>query len=109
MAEAEKFEQWALVELFGHSRIAGLISEQTIGGCSFLRVDVPESGGAPAYTKLYGNGAIYAISFVTEQIAKAAAESYRAVPVTPYQLPALVNALPHHEATVEDDEEKFPF
>ena len=35
------FEQWAIVEIFGHQRIAGKVTEQTIGGCSFVRVDVP--------------------------------------------------------------------
>lgn len=29
----EKFESWGLLELFGHQRLAGKLSEQTIGGC----------------------------------------------------------------------------
>ena len=98
--QQEKFEQWALVELFGHSRIAGLITEQTIGGCSFLRVDVPEADGAPAFTKLYGNGAIYGISFVTEDIARAAAKSYRVRPIQSYELPALANAIPDDDLPI---------
>lgn len=44
---SEKFEQWAIVDLFGHTRIAGKVSEQVIGGCSFVRVDVPERGDGP--------------------------------------------------------------
>lgn len=51
--------QWAIVEIFGHSRYAGIISEHAIGGCSFVRVDVPETGEEPAFTKLFGQGAIY--------------------------------------------------
>ncbi|MEN6466077.1 MAG: acetyltransferase [Syntrophaceae bacterium] len=70
----EKFESWAIVELFGHQRIAGKISEQQIGGCSFLRVDVPASENSPAYTKLYGNGAIYGITITDEETARAAAK-----------------------------------
>jgi hypothetical protein len=69
----EKFESWAIVELFGHQRIAGKISEQQIGGCSFLRVDVPASESSPAYTKLYGNGAIYGITIADEETARVAA------------------------------------
>lgn len=85
----ELFKQWALVELFGHSRIAGLVTEQAIGGCSFLRVDVPAIDTEPAFTKCYGNGAIYGMTFVTEEIARAAAKSYRVVPVTAYEIPEL--------------------
>ncbi len=41
---ADKFEQFAIVELFGHQIIAGLVSEQVIGGQGFVRVDVPTIG-----------------------------------------------------------------
>ncbi len=85
----EKFEQWAIVELFGHQRIAGLMTEQTIGGCQFVRVDVPAVTGAAAYTKCYGQGAIYAISFVDRDVALAAAENLRVRPVVPYDLAAV--------------------
>jgi hypothetical protein len=59
---AEKFEQWAVVELFGHQVIAGMVSEQVIGGQGFVRVDVPAVNSNAAFTKFYGAGAIYAIS-----------------------------------------------
>lgn len=59
---ADKFEQWAVVELFGHQVIAGMVSEQVIGGQGFVRVDVPAVNGSQAFTKFYGAGAIYAIS-----------------------------------------------
>lgn len=85
----EKFEQYAIVELFGHQRIAGLVSEQTIGGCQFVRVDVPAVDSAPAYTKLFGQGAIYAISIVEEKVAIAAASRLRVRPIMPYELPSL--------------------
>ena len=41
MGEQTKFEEWAVLELFGHQRLAGLVSEVQIGGASFVRVDVP--------------------------------------------------------------------
>jgi hypothetical protein len=83
------FKQWALVELFGHSRIAGLVTEQSIGGCSFLRVDVPAFEGSAAFTKCYGNGAIYSMTFVTEEVARAAAKAYHVEPVHVYEIPEL--------------------
>lgn len=98
--EKQGFEQWAIVELFGHQRIAGKITEQTIGGCSFVRVDVPELPervedhyGNPrkrplvaGFTKLYGQGAIYGMTFVDEAIAKASAAELRVMPVDSYTL-----------------------
>ncbi|PTB23476.1 hypothetical protein C9I56_38985 [Paraburkholderia caribensis] len=90
--EHEKFEQWAIVELFGHQRIAGRISEQTIGGCSFVRVDVPACeaiGTMPetqAFTKLYGQGAIYAVTFVDEDAARVSASHLRIQPIDEWTL-----------------------
>lgn len=92
MADAP-FSQWAIVELFGHQRIAGLLSEQTIGGCNFLRVDVPDTEGQKGFTKLYGQGAIYGISFVEEAIAREVAKGLRARPVEAYELRNLLPAL----------------
>jgi hypothetical protein len=37
--ERKQFSEWAIIELFGHQRIAGRVSEQTIGGCAFVRDD----------------------------------------------------------------------
>lgn len=85
MPNEQRFEQWAMVELFGHQKIAGLVSEQSVGGCAFVRVDVPAVGDVSAYTKLYGNAAIYAMTFVTEEVARAAAAAYRVRPVSEYE------------------------
>jgi hypothetical protein len=67
--EAANFSEWCLVELFGHTQIIGKVTQATIGGCSFIRVDVPENGSDPAYTRYLGQGAIYAINPITEETA----------------------------------------
>ena len=92
--KTEKFEQWAVVELFGHQRIAGLVSEQVIGGCSFVRVDVPENGEAQGYTKLYGNGAIYAMTFVDEETGMAAAKQCSPKPIDEYSARRMLEMMP---------------
>ena len=84
MDEKQEFKQWALVEIFGHQRIAGLVSEFAIGGETFIRVDVPESNGRQAVTKLYGKGAIYAITFVDEETGKALAPLMAPSPISEY-------------------------
>ena len=48
----EKFEIWAVVELMGHNKIAGRVTEHKFGNQSMLRVDVPEIDNLPAFTKI---------------------------------------------------------
>ncbi len=105
----KQFSEWAIVELFGHQKIAGRISEQTVGGCSFVRVDVPETDKAPAFTKLYGNGAIYPITITDEKTAKMAARSYHQEPMDAWTVNHLITALPEIKQTSGDDhEEEYP-
>jgi hypothetical protein len=85
-----KFEHWALVELMGHQRIAGLVSEQTIGGKGFIRVDVPKANGEIAFTRFFGPDAIYAISPTDRQIAIGLAIKAALRPVSVYDLASLV-------------------
>lgn len=80
----DQFESWAVVELFGHTKIAGRVSEETIGGCSFIRVDVPEHEGQPAFTKYLGNAAIYSMTPTSEEFARAALKQIRTRPVNIY-------------------------
>ncbi|MCC7208345.1 MAG: hypothetical protein IT323_13640 [Anaerolineae bacterium] len=95
--QTEKFETWAIVELFGHTQIAGLVTEATIGGCSFLRVDVPAVNGRPAFTKFYGNGAMYSLTPVGEQEARMALQRIMPRPVSTFLLP---EAKPRGEGNV---------
>ena len=82
MEEKQAPEMWAILELFGHNQIAGLMSEHSIGGCSFVRVDVPAVKDNPGYTKLFGNGAVYAITMVDEETARAAVAYHAPKPMT---------------------------
>ncbi|MGE4183329.1 MAG: acetyltransferase [Limisphaerales bacterium] len=84
-----KFNEWALVELFGHNRIVGLVSEASLAGRAFLRVDVPPAEGAAGFTRYFSPGAIYAINPVTEDVARAMLVQYRPEPVARYQLPQI--------------------
>lgn len=82
----QPFEQWAIVEIMGHQRYAGLVTEQVIAGTGFVRIDVPETERGPAYTKVFGPSAIYGITFCTEEIARAVAEAVYVKPVLPFEL-----------------------
>ncbi|MEC4750003.1 hypothetical protein [Methylomicrobium sp. Wu6] len=100
----DKFESWGLLELFGHQRLAGLLSEQTIGGCHFIRIDVPEVDGVPGYTRFFTNGAIYGMTITTEEVARALAANLRAKPIQAYEMPRLGNSVASHD----DDDDDFP-
>ena len=100
MTEQTQFNMWALVELFGHQRIAGLVSEQVISGSGFVRVDVPAVNGIPGYSKLYGPSAIYGITPLGEAEAKRAAEYLHERPIQPYMV-----GLPAPIAGRDDDDD----
>lgn len=101
----------AIVELFGHQRVAGRITQQTFGGASFVRVDVPEieveereyvegkgyimqRRTIQAHTRSFGGGAIYAINWCDETTAAIAARSIKHEPLSPYSVKSAIDALP---------------
>jgi hypothetical protein len=87
MNEEQSFKAWCIVELFGHVTLAGYVSEQVIGGASFIRLDVPEVDSQPEFTKLLGAGAIYSMTPTSEDVARSAIEHIRARPVNVCYLP----------------------
>lgn len=86
----DKFEAWAIVELFGHQRVAGRVSEQAIGGETFVRVDIPRVDEFAEvdefYTRLFGKGAIYCINVTDERAARVAAKQICARPAYAWEL-----------------------
>ncbi|MGE5801580.1 MAG: hypothetical protein ACM358_04945 [Gemmatimonadota bacterium] len=64
---ATGFEGWAIVELMGHRKLAGHVSEVTIAGAAMLRLDVPSE---PPVTQFYGGAAIYCITPTSEELAR---------------------------------------
>ena len=65
-------EGWAILELFGHNKIAGFVTTAIIGTSGMFRIDVPALDGTPGYTRFYGPGAVYSLTLVTEALARAA-------------------------------------
>jgi len=114
MSETRQFESWAIVEVMGHRQFAGFVSEQAIGGASFVRVDVPEVKAyeetIPAFTKLLGSGSIYAISPCTEETARAFAAQSQQRSFAVYEAPRLpaatVPASESYEDTFGDEKDE---
>lgn len=81
------FDCWAVVEVMGHNRYAGRVSEQALGGCAFVRVDVPAVDDRPAFTKLLGQASIFAITPCSEETATAVAAQCCDRPIAIYSAP----------------------
>ena len=94
---------WAIIEIFGHQQIAGKVTEACIGGCSFVRVDVPEVDGSEPYTKFYGNGAIYSMTPTTEVVARAWLQRHRQEAISVWGLNLVPKALPEAKGPEGDD------
>ncbi len=117
--QKSKFKHWCIVELFGHSKIAGHCTEENIAGCNMLRVDVPETKLQPPFTKYYGAAAIYAINPVDETTATLAAEGIQMAPVQTWQADSFIEkvnanktALPassKNETEDDDDDDDDSF
>lgn len=78
---------WAIVELMGHQRIAGRVTERSVAGVMMIQVDVPEVAEWPAFTRLLGGGAIYAINPCDEESARSWARTSMttASPITSFE------------------------
>ena len=64
---APELKSWALVELFGHQKIVGFLSQQTFGTGVLFRVDVPDlikdgKVNRVGFTRYFGLSAIYSVT-----------------------------------------------
>ena len=99
------FEAFCIVELMGHSRIAGKVCEEEIAGYAFLRVDVPKTDGVEAFTKFFGPSAIYSITPVDEETCLRAVAGFREKPVEVWRLAPESPLLA--EKVIEYDDDDF--
>ncbi|MDP2235006.1 MAG: hypothetical protein Q8R90_00755 [Bacteroidales bacterium] len=103
----EQFKTWALVELFGHSRIAGEVSEQTIAGGAMVRIDVPETETSPAFTRIVNVSAIYAINPMTEEMAMILAGQLNVKPIQAWDIREYFEKNKKALMPVKGDDESF--
>jgi hypothetical protein len=86
--EDSGFEGWAILELMGHRRLAGYLTEQQVAGAGFVRIEIPGPEGPDDVTQFYAPGAIYCITPTTEATARRVALLGRPQPVSEWELPA---------------------
>jgi hypothetical protein len=85
---SESFEQWAILELMGHVRLAGKVTEEEHFGAKLGRIDIPNGEGFT--TQWFSGGSIYRLTPTTEEIARGVALRNQPEPVHRWELPAPV-------------------
>ncbi|MBL8161191.1 MAG: 3'-5' exonuclease [Anaerolineae bacterium] len=99
------FETFAIVELMGHARIAGKVSEANRFGTVLMRVDVPKTSQRDGYTKFYSASSIYCITPTDEATAQAAAERFNEPAVQPWIVPLPTSPLLAEKVVVARDDD----
>src|SRR4051794_18070539 len=74
---------WGKVEIFGHRKHFGRLSEIEQFGTKMLRVDVPLAEPDKFATFFYGGSSIFGITPMTEEAARQWAAHYRSYDVEP--------------------------
>jgi len=110
-----KMEMWAIVDVMGHQRYAGKVTEETLAGAGFIRVDVPEIAHdrngqmlmhpIQPFTKLLAPGSIHSITPTSEETARAAAAALQRAPVNAYDVARLPAPEPAAVGADPDDDE----
>jgi hypothetical protein len=88
----------------GHQTFAGRITEQTIGGASLVRIDVPATDDRPAFTKMFGVSSIYCLTPTTEETARMKAGALRKSPIDTFDIRDQIPELRQSRLDYCDDE-----
>ncbi len=83
--------EWGIVELLGHVRLAGRVSEVERFGAKLGRIDVPDTrpGATPdaiAITHLFNGSSLYRYTPCTEETARQVAATNQPAPVHRWEL-----------------------
>lgn len=63
----EVIETWAFVEIMGHNKVAGRVSERKVGVAVMLQVDVPNADEGFSHSQLFSPQAVFSILPTTEE------------------------------------------
>lgn len=97
----EPYEGYAIVDLFGHTQLAGYVSQAEQYGTVMLRIDVPHADGTTS-THFHGGAALFGVHPTGEDEARRVAAMCDPAPVQRWELPAL--PAPAREGSLVDCE-----
>lgn len=106
---------WAILELMGHTKLAGYITEESKFGTALGRIDIPGPDDTTT-TQYFAGSAIYRLTPTTEEIARATATAFQPRPVQIWEVPALQEAsrrvldrAPRHDDDSDDPDDDGDF
>lgn len=103
-------DQWAIVELMGHVRTAGRISEEQRFGGTMGRLDIPTGDASGEYVTTYFHASsVYRITFASESAARAVAKQNEPEPVKGWEMPQLLGKPRETISMLDDDDEDRPY
>ncbi len=102
--DKQGFDGWAILELMGHVRLAGRITEESHFGVALGRIDIPTAAGDGYTTQYFGGASIYRLTPTTEEIARSVAAHSQPRPVQSWELPR-PQALEAEQADRDEDEQ----
>lgn len=88
--ETKSFESWAVLELLGHVRTAGKVSETEMFGTKMGRIDVPVGDGF--VTQFFSGQSVYRLTPCGEAEARAVASDNQPRPVHPWEVSKMLPA-----------------
>lgn len=104
--DAPQFDEWAVVELFGHQKMAGHVTPAPIG--DMLRIDVFSDEETVMFTRFVNPKAIYAINPCSKEIAIGIGRKFAQPPVSRWELRHLLPQATTSDGArvmVDDDDE----
>lgn len=101
-------ETWAIVDLMGHRRLAGRLSEEEKFGSKLGRLDIPDAEGNWR-TEYFGGSSVYSIAIVTEAVARHVAAKPGLQPVSSWDFPKMLPQAPIEDELPESLDEEVPF
>ena len=96
----QPFEEWGILELLGHVRVAGIITEEELFGGKIGRIDIPTASGFA--TQYFGHGSIYRLTPCTEQVARGVAAANQPRPIGYFELESM-NPTPEPQDFDDED------
>jgi hypothetical protein len=99
---------WAVVELMGHVKMAGFVTEEERFGAKLGRIDIPQGDeGQDPFTQYFGGSSVYRITPTTEELARQMAVAWRPRPISVYDLKTVPQLSGVNHVMFDDDEKQF--
>ena len=103
---------WMVIELLGHHKLSGFVTEEQKWGQVLLRIDIPtsvntESGKLEYTTQWYGTHALYCATPINETDAIRLAKQLRPKPFTKFDLHREANCNMDNHPDIDTD--NIPF